>query len=159
MSNLKLLLFHKKNLFQCTAMDVLCFMYCGCVSVLGKIRSAVGSAQLLMSQKFQQFYWLCQQNLVRNERLCVWVCCVCFIVIYANCGNQPFSVFCDATANHESLKADIADNCLFDLLIHNHLANISNEAYADLCKTVEPFCYSLLQKLLFHGKLYWNWIR
>ncbi|XP_036084859.1 disks large-associated protein 2 isoform X1 [Rousettus aegyptiacus] len=30
--------------------------------VLGKIRSAVGSAQLLMSQKFQQFYWLCQQN-------------------------------------------------------------------------------------------------
>lgn len=37
-----------------------------CVSVLGKIRSAVGSAQLLMSQKFQQFYWLCQQNLVRH---------------------------------------------------------------------------------------------
>ncbi|XP_077949209.1 discs large associated protein 2b isoform X4 [Gasterosteus aculeatus] len=33
------------------------------VPVLGKIRSAVGSAQLLMSQKFQQFYWLCQQNL------------------------------------------------------------------------------------------------
>ncbi|XP_041661504.1 disks large-associated protein 2-like [Cheilinus undulatus] len=32
-------------------------------AVLGKIRSAVGSAQLLMSQKFQQFYWLCQQNL------------------------------------------------------------------------------------------------
>ncbi|KAB0373412.1 hypothetical protein FD755_015071 [Muntiacus reevesi] len=31
--------------------------------VLGKIRSAVGSAQLLMSQKFQQFYWLCQQNM------------------------------------------------------------------------------------------------
>ncbi|XP_077476305.1 disks large-associated protein 2 isoform X3 [Stigmatopora argus] len=33
------------------------------LAVLGKIRSAVGSAQLLMSQKFQQFYWLCQQNL------------------------------------------------------------------------------------------------
>ncbi|XP_063091081.1 disks large-associated protein 2 isoform X4 [Cavia porcellus] len=32
-------------------------------AVLGKIRSAVGSAQLLMSQKFQQFYWLCQQNM------------------------------------------------------------------------------------------------
>ncbi|XP_046692539.1 disks large-associated protein 2 isoform X2 [Silurus meridionalis] len=31
--------------------------------ILGKIRSAVGSAQLLMSQKFQQFYWLCEQNL------------------------------------------------------------------------------------------------
>ncbi|KAK7807685.1 hypothetical protein U0070_007746 [Myodes glareolus] len=31
--------------------------------ILGKIRSAVGSAQLLMSQKFQQFYWLCQQNM------------------------------------------------------------------------------------------------
>lgn len=98
-----------KSLFKCTAMDVLCFTYCGCVSVLGKIRSAVGSAQLLMSQKFQQFYWLCQQNLVRNERLCVWACCVCFIVIYANCENQPFSVFYDATTNHESLKADIAE--------------------------------------------------
>ncbi|XP_008397745.1 disks large-associated protein 2 isoform X6 [Poecilia reticulata] len=36
---------------------------CVSSSVLGKIRSAVGSAQLLMSQKFQQFYWLCQQNL------------------------------------------------------------------------------------------------
>uniref|UniRef100_A0A8D0AFB6 DLG associated protein 2 n=1 Tax=Sander lucioperca TaxID=283035 RepID=A0A8D0AFB6_SANLU len=34
-----------------------------CAEILGKIRSAVGSAQLLMSQKFQQFYWLCQQNL------------------------------------------------------------------------------------------------
>lgn len=43
-----------------------------CVSVLGKIRSAVGSAQLLMSQKFQQFYWLCQQNLVRHHKAYVW---------------------------------------------------------------------------------------
>lgn len=32
--------------------------------VLGKVRSAVGSAQLLMSQKFQQFQGLCEQNLV-----------------------------------------------------------------------------------------------
>lgn len=40
--------------------------HCVSSSVLGKIRSAVGSAQLLMSQKFQQFYWLCQQNLVRQ---------------------------------------------------------------------------------------------
>ncbi|KPP79971.1 hypothetical protein Z043_100404 [Scleropages formosus] len=31
--------------------------------VLGRIRSAVGSAQLLMSQKFQQFRGLCDQNL------------------------------------------------------------------------------------------------
>uniref|UniRef100_A0A8C5GN77 Disks large-associated protein 4-like n=2 Tax=Gouania willdenowi TaxID=441366 RepID=A0A8C5GN77_GOUWI len=31
--------------------------------VLGKVRSAVGSAQLLMSQKFQQFRELCEQNL------------------------------------------------------------------------------------------------
>ncbi|XP_061113651.1 disks large-associated protein 4-like [Conger conger] len=31
--------------------------------VLGKIRSAMGSAQLLMSQKFQQFRGLCDQNL------------------------------------------------------------------------------------------------
>uniref|UniRef100_A0A3B5MR12 Discs, large (Drosophila) homolog-associated protein 4b n=1 Tax=Xiphophorus couchianus TaxID=32473 RepID=A0A3B5MR12_9TELE len=30
---------------------------------LGKVRSAVGSAQLLMSQKFQQFRGLCEQNL------------------------------------------------------------------------------------------------
>lgn len=41
---------------------------CFCVFVyvvLGKIRSAVGSAQLLMSQKFQQFRELCEENLVR----------------------------------------------------------------------------------------------
>ncbi|XP_030642278.1 disks large-associated protein 4 isoform X1 [Chanos chanos] len=31
--------------------------------VLGKIRSAVGSAQLIMSQKFQQFRGLCEENL------------------------------------------------------------------------------------------------
>lgn len=35
---------------------------CVCL-VLGKIRSAVGSAQLLMSQKFRQFQGLCEQNL------------------------------------------------------------------------------------------------
>uniref|UniRef100_A0A3Q3DXB8 DLG associated protein 4 n=1 Tax=Hippocampus comes TaxID=109280 RepID=A0A3Q3DXB8_HIPCM len=33
---------------------------------LGKVRSAVGSAQLLMSQKFQQFRGLCEQNLNVN---------------------------------------------------------------------------------------------
>lgn len=32
--------------------------------MLGKVRSAVGSAQLLISQKFQQFRGLCDQNLV-----------------------------------------------------------------------------------------------
>ncbi|XP_023689644.2 disks large-associated protein 4-like isoform X2 [Paramormyrops kingsleyae] len=31
--------------------------------VLGRVRSAIGSAQLLMSQKFQQFRGLCDQNL------------------------------------------------------------------------------------------------
>ncbi|KAG7323429.1 hypothetical protein KOW79_013131 [Hemibagrus wyckioides] len=36
--------------------------------VLGKIRSAVGSAQLLMSQKFQQFRGLCEQNLDMNAQ-------------------------------------------------------------------------------------------
>uniref|UniRef100_A0A8B9QWE6 Uncharacterized protein n=1 Tax=Anas platyrhynchos TaxID=8839 RepID=A0A8B9QWE6_ANAPL len=36
----------------------------GELQVLEKIRSAVGSAQLLMSQKVQQFYRLCQQNMV-----------------------------------------------------------------------------------------------
>lgn len=35
--------------------------------VLEKIRSAVGSAQLLMSQKVQQFYRLCQQNMVSES--------------------------------------------------------------------------------------------
>nr|XP_040026969.1 disks large-associated protein 1-like isoform X1 [Gasterosteus aculeatus aculeatus]XP_040026970.1 disks large-associated protein 1-like isoform X1 [Gasterosteus aculeatus aculeatus] len=34
--------------------------------VLGKMRSAVGSAQLLMSQKFQQFRELCEENLNPN---------------------------------------------------------------------------------------------
>ncbi|XP_067107771.1 disks large-associated protein 1 isoform X2 [Osmerus mordax] len=34
--------------------------------VLGKIRSAVGSAQLLMSQKFEQFRELCEENLNPN---------------------------------------------------------------------------------------------
>nr|XP_055068616.1 disks large-associated protein 4 isoform X1 [Misgurnus anguillicaudatus] len=35
--------------------------------VLGKVRSAVGSAQLLMSKKFQQFRGLCEQNLNVNS--------------------------------------------------------------------------------------------
>ncbi|KAM9553499.1 disks large-associated protein 1-like isoform 2-T2 [Salvelinus alpinus] len=34
--------------------------------ILGKIRSAVGSAQLLMSQRFQQFRELCEENLNPN---------------------------------------------------------------------------------------------
>lgn len=34
--------------------------------VLGKIRTAVGSAQLLMAQKFYQFRELCEENLVCN---------------------------------------------------------------------------------------------
>ncbi|NWI93927.1 DLGP4 protein, partial [Pitta sordida] len=36
--------------------------------VLGKVLSAVGSAQLLMSQKFQQFHGLCEQNLNPNAK-------------------------------------------------------------------------------------------
>lgn len=35
-----------------------------CSLVLEKIRSAVGSTQLLLSQKVQQFFRLCQQSLV-----------------------------------------------------------------------------------------------
>lgn len=35
--------------------------------VLGKMRSAIGSAQLLISQKFQQFRELCEENLVSLE--------------------------------------------------------------------------------------------
>uniref|UniRef100_A0A6Q2XEJ5 Discs, large (Drosophila) homolog-associated protein 1b n=1 Tax=Esox lucius TaxID=8010 RepID=A0A6Q2XEJ5_ESOLU len=37
--------------------------------ILGKIRLAVGSAQLLMSQKFQQFRELCEENLNPNAHL------------------------------------------------------------------------------------------
>lgn len=40
------------------------FFFSPSPAVLGKIRSAVGSAQLLMSQKFQQFRELCEENLV-----------------------------------------------------------------------------------------------
>lgn len=40
--------------------------YCLFLSVLGKIRTAVGSAQLLMAQKFYQFRELCEENLVCN---------------------------------------------------------------------------------------------
>ncbi|XP_036822447.1 disks large-associated protein 1-like isoform X1 [Oncorhynchus mykiss] len=36
--------------------------------ILGKMRLAVGSAQLLMSQKFQQFRELCEENLNPNAR-------------------------------------------------------------------------------------------
>ena len=44
------------------------------------IRNAIGSAQMLMSQKVQQFFRLCQQSVVSmSER--VYVClCVCLIV-------------------------------------------------------------------------------
>ncbi|XP_073462616.1 disks large-associated protein 4 [Aquarana catesbeiana] len=38
-----------------------------CEEVIGKLLSAVGSAQLLMSQKFQQFRGLCEQNLNPNS--------------------------------------------------------------------------------------------
>ncbi|KAG9348030.1 hypothetical protein JZ751_004050 [Albula glossodonta] len=41
-------------------------MHSCCLFFLGKIRSAVGSAQLLMSQKFQQFRELCEENLNPN---------------------------------------------------------------------------------------------
>lgn len=36
------------------------------IAVLGTMRSAVGSAQLLISQKFEQFRGLCNENLVSN---------------------------------------------------------------------------------------------
>lgn len=39
---------------------------CCLFTVLGKIRSAVGSAQLLISKKFQQFRGLCEQNMVSS---------------------------------------------------------------------------------------------
>jgi hypothetical protein len=46
---------------------VLSLFLCLSLSVLGKVLSAVGSAQLLMSQKFQQFRGLCEQNLVSDS--------------------------------------------------------------------------------------------
>ena len=45
--------------------DIMCkLLVCLLFSVLGKIRTAVGSAQLLMAQKFYQFRELCEENLV-----------------------------------------------------------------------------------------------
>ncbi|KAF3829930.1 hypothetical protein GH733_001881 [Mirounga leonina] len=41
-------------------------LVCLLFSVLGKIRTAVGSAQLLMAQKFYQFRELCEENLNPN---------------------------------------------------------------------------------------------
>lgn len=51
-------------------MIVTFFFFLSLTVVLGKIRSAVGSAQLLMSQKFQQFQGLCEQNLVCISLFC-----------------------------------------------------------------------------------------
>ena len=42
--------------------------FCSCSPVLEKIRSAVGSTQLLLSQKVQQFFRLCQQSMVSAPR-------------------------------------------------------------------------------------------
>lgn len=50
---------------------IVTFFFLSLTVVLGKIRSAVGSAQLLMSQKFQQFRGLCEQNLVCISPFCV----------------------------------------------------------------------------------------
>lgn len=44
--------------------DLICVYIIFLSTVLGKMRLAVGSAQLLMSQKFQQFRELCEENLV-----------------------------------------------------------------------------------------------
>lgn len=41
--------------------------------VLGTIRSAVGSAQLLISQKFEQFRGLCNENLVSGSITFYWI--------------------------------------------------------------------------------------
>jgi len=83
-----------------------------CVSVLGKIRSAVGSAQLLMSQKFQQFYWLCQQNLVRSPSQSVCVCvCVC-VLHYCT-----LSYFCDYSGWH------------LDIIIISQVLSVDNNRY------------------------------
>lgn len=58
-----LILFMLLSLFLFT---LACFdlSYSSLFAVLGTIRSAVGSAQLLMSQKFEQFRGLCNENLV-----------------------------------------------------------------------------------------------
>lgn len=42
----------------------LIFLFVCLFPVLGKIQNAVGSAQLLMAQKFYQFRELCEENLV-----------------------------------------------------------------------------------------------
>ena len=55
---------HLKKKKTVDFLNLLLFIYFFFTVVLGKVRSAVGSAQLLMSQKFQQFRGLCEQNLV-----------------------------------------------------------------------------------------------
>ncbi len=53
-----------------------------CVAVvLGKVRSAVGSAQLLMSQRFQQFRGLCEQNLVSVSIRNIYFLSIIIIII------------------------------------------------------------------------------
>lgn len=56
--------------------------------VLEKIRSAVGSTQLLLSQKVQQFFRLCQQSMVSARGHRAYGKCVCLEVRPSVCGHE-----------------------------------------------------------------------
>lgn len=56
--------------YSCQLVDGLPFLS---FVVLGTIRSAVGSAQLLISQKFEQFRGLCNENLVSGSITSYWI--------------------------------------------------------------------------------------
>lgn len=80
----------------------LCLCTYVCPPVLGKIRSAVGSAQLLMSQKFQQFYWLCQQNLVS----------IFFVLVNKNTASTYTLLIC-YTGKTQKIRGNLVDGLLF----------------------------------------------
>lgn len=72
MTVLKCCLIQKHKVFvqflTVSSFHSICVCVCVCVPVvLGTIRSAVGSAQLLISQKFEQFRGLCNENLVSGS--------------------------------------------------------------------------------------------
>lgn len=74
--------------------------------VLEKIRSAVGSSQLLMSQKVQQFFRLCQQNMVCDDFIAIHLW---YNEIYTILFTQTYLQFI-AYLNHEVSAGSCAKN-------------------------------------------------
>ena len=88
-------------------------------SVLGKVRSAVGCAQLLMSQKFQQFRGLCEQNLV-----CIW----------PFCNASTLQVCTNMKLRPTFFEGPTKTNVIFLLfyLLHDMLASIHVKAFTQM---------------------------